>query len=259
MRLVQRGAEPGELRTTRALSRDQGGTYANLPKPPVIAALLRDQGGLCGFCMRRVGAYERDARGAVLLDAQGQPRWRKAANGTTWPWKIAHWSPQSHDEHDEARALDWANMIGACRGGDDGDGPRTCDTLQGNHALTVDPYRRTTLVSVRGQSARRAATPKEGEVESTGYELYADDPNVHDDLRLRLGLNRGYLPDNRAQVLQAFRAHLQKRLPAHATLPAPQKEAAVRQLYEEWKWESRAEGLLRPFCGVVEVHYKLTR
>jgi len=250
VRWLRRGPEPRELADTRKLPRDRGGTYDALPKPPVIEALLRDQGGLCGFCMRPVRLHEPGAH---------PPRLRKTADGRNWPWKIAHWAPQSHDDEDDVRALDWSNMIGACRGGDDGDGPRTCDTLQGNQRLTVDPYKRATVALVRGRSAQRGTQPVEGEVESTGYELRSDDAAIDDDLRLRLGLNRGYLPANRAEVLQAFRALLQRGLPSHGTLPPAEKQEAVRRLYDEWKWEDRGQGRLRPYCGVVEVHYRLAR
>lgn len=250
MRWIQRGPEPKALIDTCKLPRDRGGTYDSLPKPPVIEALLRDQGGLCGFCMRPVPLYEVGSHPRRL---------RKTADGRNWPWKIAHWAPQSHDAESDARALDWSNMIGACRGGDDGDGPRTCDTLQGNQALAIDPYKRSTVMQVRGRTSQRAEPPVEGEVESTGYELFSHDAVIDGDLRLRLGLNRGYLPANRAEVLNQFRRLLQRRLPTHGTLPPEAKREAVRKLYDEWKWEDRAQQRLRPFCGVVEVRYGLAR
>lgn len=250
MRWIQRGPEPRTLIETRKLPRDEGGTYASLRKPPVIEALLRDQGGLCGFCMRPVPLHE---------PGSTPRRLQKTADGRNWPWKIAHWAPQSLDDDSDARALDWSNMIGACRGGDDGSGPRTCDTLQGNQALTIHPHQRATVTHVRGRFAQRVERPTEGEVESTGYELFSDDEAIDGDLRLRLGLNRGYLPANRAAVLDQFRKLLQRRLPNHGTLGPHEKRDAVRRLYDEWKWEDARQQRLRPFCGVVEVRYGLAR
>lgn len=248
--IAKANAEPAELAARRKLSVLQGGTYKALEKQPVIKALMRDQGYLCGFCMRRVELFERDEN--------GKARWKKTANEKNWPWKIAHWEPQATNG---PRSLDWQNMVGACRGGDDPDGghgpPRTCDTLQENASLRVNPHDRTTIALVKGRSARPGASPKPGEVGIAGYELYSDEPVIHDDLRLRLGLNEGYLPDNRKAAIEAFRALLSTRCPAHATLPAAEKRAKVQALYDEWKWEDRSQGRLRPFCGAVEILYGL--
>jgi hypothetical protein len=245
MRLLQKGPRPPALATTCALPPDKGGNYDNLDKPPVSEALFRDQGGLCGFCMRRVALYEQDAKGKRLYDAEGRPRLRKGRDGIAWPWKIAHRCPQSTAPE---RALDWSNMIGACRGGDDGEGPRTCDTLQGNEALTVDPYARATVAQVRCRigAAREVA-------------LYSDDAAIEGDLHRRLGLNRGYLPANRAEVLRAFKLEFARRVPKHTTVSAAEKARLRREVYDDWKWEDRAEGRLRPFCGVVEVRYDFAR
>jgi hypothetical protein len=258
--VVKSPSEPAELTRRRALSPALGGTYAALEKPPMIDALMRDQGYLCGFCMRRVELFERDARGNLRLDAHGNPQRRVTASNQP-PWKIAHWEPQNPTSTSSDRSLDWTNMIGACRGGDDLKGghgpPRTCDTLQGNRALRVNPYDRRTVAQVKGRSARPGASPKHGEVGIAGYELYSDDDVIDGDLRLRLGLNEGYLPDNRKGAIEAFRALLSTRCPAHATLPAAAKRAKVKALYDEWKWEDQAKTRLRPFCGAVEVLYGL--
>jgi len=245
MRWLQKGPPPRALVDTRALPSDKGGNYPSLDKPPVIEALLRDQGGLCGLCMRRVPLYEQDVKGKRLYDGQGRLRLCKGHDGVAWPWKIAHRCPQSVDRDG---ALDWSNMIGACRGGDDGTGPRTCDTLQGDQTLTVDPYTRRTVAHVR---ARTEASRR--------VELYADDRSIEDDLSRRLGLNLGYLPANRAEVLHAFKLEFARRVPTHTTLDAEEKARLRRAIYDAWKWEDKAEGRLRPFCGVVEIRYGFAR
>ena len=121
----------------------------------------------------------------------------------------------------------------------------------------MNPHDRSTIAQVKGRSVRPGASPKPGEVGIAGYELYSDEPVIHDDLRLRLGLNAGYLPDNRKSAIEGFRTLLRDRCPRHATLSAAAKNALVRALYDEWKWEDQAKTRLRPFCGAVEILYSL--
>jgi len=108
---IRKQAEPPELRAHRRAGGDfsdpQGETRW---KERLQAALLREQGGLCCYCMRRVSRES---------------------------MKVEHYLCQ--ERHPE-RALDHDNLFAACPGGEGS--PRehqTCDTRKGNAALTIHP------------------------------------------------------------------------------------------------------------------------
>lgn len=110
MRTIVKGREPPSLREHR----EGGGTYANYTRTDDLrSALLRDQGHICCYCMRRIQVRA---------------------------MKIEHWASQSENEE---RTVDWKNVLGACTGGD---GERKalqhCDTARGNTPLHVNPLDR---------------------------------------------------------------------------------------------------------------------
>jgi len=108
---IRKGAEPRELRQHRLA----GGRFADVQgetkwKQHLQEALLRDQGGLCCYCMTRI------SRTAM---------------------KVEHYLCQ--DDH-PGRDLEYDNLFAACEGGTGL--PReqqTCDTRKGNAALTICP------------------------------------------------------------------------------------------------------------------------
>jgi hypothetical protein len=108
MRLIRKGPEPPLFLAYR---KTQGARYDSLPadaKTELRTALVRDQHGLCCFCMQRV----------------------EAAVAPELKVKIAHWMPQ---QVDAARALDWANLLAACPGNEGAPKDRQhCDTRQGS-------------------------------------------------------------------------------------------------------------------------------
>jgi uncharacterized protein (TIGR02646 family) len=115
MRLIRKGAEPPLLLAYR---KTQGARYGGLPaeaKVELRSALVRDQHGLCCFCMQRV-----EARVAPELKV-----------------KIAHRVPQAVDP---ARDLEWNNLFAACHGNEGAPHERQhCDTRQGKEELRVSP------------------------------------------------------------------------------------------------------------------------
>lgn len=115
MRLIRKGAEPPLLLAYRKTA---GAHYDGLPadaKVELRAALVRDQRGLCCFCMQRV-----EATVAPALKV-----------------KIAHVTPQ---QIDKTRDLEWSNLLAACPGNEGAPYERQhCDTRQGNKVLRISP------------------------------------------------------------------------------------------------------------------------
>lgn len=89
-------------------------TYGNLSaacREEIVSALLRDQGALCAYCMRRL-RYE-----TTSIEH------RIAGHGDRAP-----------------HALDWQNLLGVCPGGEGlPRAQQTCDTHRGNAPIEIDP------------------------------------------------------------------------------------------------------------------------
>lgn len=91
---------------------------------PVRDALHRDQHGLCGYCMQRVGRQGcRDL--PVPFGNRGM--------------RIEHLTPR---EHEPRRMYDWANLLGVCggrSGGPSGEVFDHCDRSRGSRKLRLNP------------------------------------------------------------------------------------------------------------------------
>lgn len=162
MRLIRKGAEPPLLLAYR---KSQGARYDGLPADAKIElrkALVRDQHGLCCFCMQRV-----EARVAPELKV-----------------KIAHWTPQ---QVDGSRALEWSNLLAACPGNEGNSYEKQhCDTRQGNQVLRISPCEPTHVASL-SYSVR-------GEIRTSRDEL-------RDDLDAKLNLNHEALCGRRREAV----------------------------------------------------------
>jgi uncharacterized protein (TIGR02646 family) len=107
MRYIQKGHEPESLRDHRRA----GGDYATYSATDDLrAALLKEQGSICCYCMQRIKLRE---------------------------MKIEHWAPQSVHPHLQ---LDYHNLLGACLGGERNAHPsQHCDTHKGSTKIKVHP------------------------------------------------------------------------------------------------------------------------
>ena len=105
------------LRETKALIRE---------------SLVQEQHGLCAYCMRRI---------------QDKPE--RSDEGNDYPTRIEHWQPLSKNTEN---ALEYANMLGVCYGGDKMEEPiepeesrvktrrvLCCDASKGDAEITIDP------------------------------------------------------------------------------------------------------------------------
>lgn len=108
MRAILKGAEPVSLQHHRAQAHCNYDNYQQ--KDELRTALVREQRGLCCYCMSR-----------IKLDAM----------------KIEHWRSQSG--HDDLQ-LSYANLLGACRGGHGQPAAHQhCDTRKADRDVRFNP------------------------------------------------------------------------------------------------------------------------
>lgn len=178
----EKGPAPPRL---TALTATPGMTWDGLgadDRQPLREALVRDQGGLCAYCQRRISGG--------LDPATGQPL-----------MKIEHWAARTVDP---TRQLAWTNLVGVCTGGapgapDTGPGPieRHCDVSRGAQRLFLHP--------VEGQGAdprQHLRYTKRGDVDAT-----PSDSRVESDI-VALNLRAARLRRGRAAVFDEVFARL---------------------------------------------------
>ena len=110
MLYIEKSQEPAELTQAK---RDGWSRYEDLsgePKKAVQQALLREQGEVCAYCMKRVSMGN---------------------------LQIEHYIAQNPEDsdYDAALTIDYNNMLGVCTGNKFGTGARerlTCDQHRGN-------------------------------------------------------------------------------------------------------------------------------
>lgn len=144
---IRKGREPESLTVYR---KQAYATYDGYGKKEELReSLLKDQGYLCAYCMRRI---ENDRR----------------------YMKIEHWKPQSQ-LGTEAEKLDFGIMLGVCDGcRGSADEYTTCDEHRHDTELFVNPLDRTMMASINYD--------REGYIKST-------DERIEHDLNHVLNLN----------------------------------------------------------------------
>lgn len=162
MRAITKGREPRSLIAHRARVQADYDNYAD--KDGLRAALVRDQRGLCCYCMTRVDA-------------------------TRTGMKIEHWRCQSRNAHLE---LAYSNLLGACLGGSGQPEDRQhCDTRKGELDLKFNP------ADPDHRIERRIRFEMNGTIGSNDEEF---DRQLNDVLNLNLPL----LKNRRENVLRAI-------------------------------------------------------
>lgn len=173
MKSIRKSPEPVSLTTYR---NTQAATYGNFPqKQDLRDSLVREQRGVCCFCLSRI---------------------RPDLNSM----KIAHWLPQNPGlPAGVGSDLAYSNLLGACKGNEGQPDQFThCDTRQKNRLLTRNP-----------------ANPGHRLEDLIHYgsfgEIKSDDGPFDHDLNEILNLNQDRLKRNRKAVLDGFIAALPNR------------------------------------------------
>lgn len=166
---IQKGREPDSLTQYK---KQKFAYFDGCNKNDIREALLKEQGYLCAYCMRRIS---RDTM------------------------KIEHWYPEELLETDLER-LDYANMLGCCEGHMEGGKFKDdiCDTHKKSTTITLNPMDERTIEKI---SYKRAT----GEIYSTDQEIQKDL-----DETLNLNCNAFYLKENRKAMLSAVTDELGK-------------------------------------------------
>jgi len=162
MRSIAKGPEPRTLVEHRANTHSDYTNYAD--KDSLRGALVRDQRGLCCYCMTRV-----EPTGAGM--------------------KIEHWRCQSRHENLE---LSYSNLLAACLGGHGQPEDRQhCDTRKGERDLKFNP------ADPAHRIEQRVRYGLDGTIASS-------DPEFDDQLNDVLGLNLLVLKNQRKGVLRGI-------------------------------------------------------
>jgi uncharacterized protein (TIGR02646 family) len=179
-----------------ALAATPSMTWAGLgagDRGPIRGALVRDQGGLCAYCQRRIEAHEDPVTGLSRM-------------------KIEHWIPRAESEEHH---FTWSNLLGVCLGASDDKAPPDpdhdasgaapphktshCDTSRGDRKLFLHP------VQGQGPDPREHLRyTKVGKVEPI-----RPDPRVANDIDA-LNLNARRLVRGREAVLEAAWKQLER-------------------------------------------------
>ena len=172
MLLIHKGNEPPSLTTYRKSSHAY---YDGCKKDDIRANLVKEQGYLCAYCMRRISGGITDTR-------------------------IEHWKPRS-SLLTELEKLDYSNMLAVCRGHKEGmpGTTDTCDAKKGEDIITLDPRRPDHIAAI-------------GYKKGTG-EIISANQKHNQEINENLNLNcaQHLLAINRKATLQQFTKTLRKK------------------------------------------------
>jgi uncharacterized protein (TIGR02646 family) len=184
-----KGPAPRQLTALAATPRMDWDGLGATDRAPIRAALVRDQGGLCAYCQRRITLDEDPRTGRSQM-------------------KIEHWLPRNPAEPDARTGTDhhllWSNLLGVCLGVSSDPGAPSarishCDTSRGNAELFLHP------VDGQGPDPRDHLRYTQGGV----VEPIKPNPRAEADIRA-LNLNAPQLQRGRREVLDEVRRRLDR-------------------------------------------------
>lgn len=164
---ITKGKEPVEWTEER---NTPGITYETAHKDALRQALLEEQGGLCGYCMRRVSFV----------------------TGITTDTRIEHLKPRtiSMAEGKIEETLAYSNMILCCNGDIDGSKNFHCDASKGEREIHFKPFDAAAIATISYSS-------KDGSIKSSNK-------SYDNDLNDVLNLNHPRLAANRLAVIKGL-------------------------------------------------------
>lgn len=171
---ISRGHEPAEWTKER---QTPGITYESARKDALRQSLLEEQGGLCGYCMRR-----------IVIQPGTQPTTR-----------IEHLKPRtlSLEEGKPEETLSYSNMILCCDGDIDGDANFHCDKSKAETTISFKPFDSAFINTISYSS-------KDGTIKSSNDQYDLEFNKV-------LNLNHPRLAKNRQEVIKGLVSELGKK------------------------------------------------
>ncbi|GAB6168828.1 hypothetical protein JCM1393_12880 [Clostridium carnis] len=163
MLLIKKGREPNSLTIYK---KQINAYYDGCNKGDIRQALLKEQGYLCAYCMKRISEDN---------------------------MKIEHYVTQSSS--DDKEALEYNNMLGVCLGNTDIKTKYenlTCDSHRGNAQLTVNPFLKASIDLIKYS--------ENGEIYSENSDINKDLNET-----LNLNCDQALLKVNRARVLKELK------------------------------------------------------
>ena len=214
MRYIEKGEEP---RSLTEYKQKKDAYFDGYPyKDHIRERLLKEQGYLCGYCMRRLNSVK--------------------------DVKIEHLLPQSKLKEDPKEALNYKKMIGVCYGNQNTARDKralTCDAHRGNADLTVTPLSKTCIAQIKYRS---------------NGEIYSDEPDIEKDLNETLNLNcnkaDAYLVTNRKEAINACKRQLLK-----LQEKGIWKESILEAMLKRYE-RTDSEGRYEPYSGIVIYYLK---
>ena len=226
MILIKKMQPPPELERLKRKAEELGlsdkdgyDKLSNPLKSEVRVSLMKEQGHLCAYCMRRIP----DER-ILTEDVDFSNVY------------IEHWQARGAENNTgENKGLDYRNMLAVCSGNEKAPGARnhkarffTCDKKRGNAILKINPMDEKTLETIYYRT--------DGTIESK-------DPEIEKDINVHLNLNcrteAVTLPENRKKVLDTIQQDLFKQ-------EGDFKQNCIEQLH---MWESE-EDPKTPYIGI---------
>ena len=164
---ITKGQEPAEW---TEIKNTPGIDYDSAEKTALRQALFEEQGGLCGYCMRRISF----------------------ASGVVSDTRIEHLQPRtvSLAEGNVAETLSYSNMILCCDGDIDHDGNTHCDNKKGEKPISFTPFDAAAMSTISYSS-------KDGSIKSSNKQY-------DNEIREVLNLNHVRLAANRKEVVKGL-------------------------------------------------------
>ena len=164
---IAKGQEPAEW---TIIKNTPGIDYDSADKSALRQALFKEQGGICGYCMRRINV----------------------AAGEVTDTRIEHLKPRtiSLAENNVAETLYYGNMILCCDGDIDNDGNVHCDNSKGEQPISFTPFDVAAINTISYSS-------KDGKIKSSNSQYDKELDKV-------LNLNHTRLAGNRKAVIDGL-------------------------------------------------------
>lgn len=200
-------------------------SYADMPadvKEKVLESLLAEQGCLCAYCMSRIEKPKRD-----------EPFDRRAKRHQA---TIEHCLPQAVTG--EKERLNYKNMIAVCWGNRDAHSntEKSCDAKRGSLPQSKQDMKKIDVFDGKTLSGIQYAADGK---------IFSDDPDVEEDLTVRLNLNCEVrrLKDCRLSALHALHSQINEKYPNKT---APKKY--FQELLDHYTSQSERR---TPYSGII--------